>query len=47
MLKREPVVLKETQLIFIDYKYNTQKVPSLIITYDTGITKDCIPFLSN
>ena len=33
-------------IIYIGYKYNTWKVISFIVTYNTGITQADIPYLS-
>ena len=46
VLRSKPMVPGDSPLIYIGYKYNVQKVLSFIITYNAGITKTGIPYLS-
>ena len=46
VLRRKPVVPRDRPLIAIGYNYNAQKVLSFIVTYNAGITKTGIPYLS-
>ena len=46
LLRSKPMVPGDRPLIAISYKYNAQKVLSFIVTYNTGITKTGIPYLS-
>ena len=45
MLNRNYVVPGNRLIIYVDCKYNTQKVLSFIASEDTGITKAGIPYL--
>ena len=46
VLRSKPMVPGGRPLIAIGYKYNAQKVLSFIVTDNTGITKNGIPYLS-
>ena len=46
VLRIKPMVPGGRPLIAIGYKYNERKVLSFIVTDNTGITKNGIPYLS-
>ena len=47
VLRSKPMVTGGRTLIAIVYKYNARKVLSFIVIDNVGITKECLPYLSN
>ena len=46
MLRINPLVSGDSQLIAVGYKYNEQKVLYFIVTENSGSTNNGIPYLS-